>query len=89
MKLCQLMDLRNLPRDLLKLTHVIHLLSQNLSVICWPTILNGNVRIYPMFNNPLCKKKFDCIRWRNSCDVFGPFQEACVKKAEIDINIYL
>ena len=35
------------------------------------------------------KKKNDCIRWCNSCDVFGPFQEVCVKKAEIDINIYL
>ena len=52
-----LMDLRYLPRDLLKLMHVVHLMSQKLSVFCWSTVLNGNVRIYPIFNNLLCKKK--------------------------------
>ena len=52
---------------------------QTPSVICWPTALNGNVRIYPIFNNPLCKKKeTDCTRWRNSCDVFSMLHEAFV-----------
>ena len=60
------------------------------SVICCPTVPNWNVSIYPICNNPLCKKKeigFPC--WCNSCDVLSMCQEAFVKKPETNIKIYL
>ena len=76
------MDLCYLFRDLLKLMYITE--NQATFVICCPTVLNGNVNIYRMCDNPLC------TRWRNSCDLFSMFEEAFIKKkAKIDINICL
>ena len=83
------MDLRYLPRDLLKLMHVVHLMSQKPFDVTGQPFLIGMSEYILYLIILYVKKKNDCIRWCNSCDVFGPFQEVCVKKAEIDINIYL
>ena len=57
--------------------------TQTSSVICCPPVLNGNMNIYLICNNPVCKKKkneIDCTRQRSSCGVFSMFQEAFVKE---------
>ena len=67
--------------------------TQTSSVICCPPVLNGNMNIYLIYNNPVCKKKKKMKLIAPASEVLAAYS-ACsrkllLKKAEIDNNFHL
>ena len=59
------------------------------TIICCPNILNGSVNVFPMCNNPVCKKKLIAPAGAVLATCKSCSRKLLLKRAEIDINVSL
>lgn len=57
--------------------------------ICCPDILNGNINIYPICNNPSCHKKITAVPGAKLATCASCNKKLLMKNACIDINVML